>query len=68
MIDLYEEYLNWLATKLNINSEFEEEFLEIAEYTDAEYYEFMQQVAEHDLVVITEICWERCKEGAKYEY
>jgi len=66
--DLYEEYLNWIATKLNTTIEFEEEFLNIAEYTDAEYYDFMQQIGEHDLIIITKKCWERCKEGAKYEY
>ena len=68
MKDLYEEYLNWIATKLNTTSKFEEEFLNIAEYTDAEYYDFMQQIGEHDLIIITKKCWDKCKEAAKYEY
>ena len=68
MKDLYEEYLNWLAKELNNTSKFEEKFLEIVDCTDDEYYEFLKQVCEHDLVVITKLCWERCKEGAKYEY
>ena len=68
MKDLFEEYLNWLAKELNNTSEFEEKFLEIADCTDDEYYEFLKQVCEHDLVVITKLGWERCKEVAKYDY
>ena len=67
MKDLFEEYLNWLAKELNTNHDygFVARFLEVAEFTEAEYYDFMQLLGEHDLVVITELCWERCKEEAK---
>ena len=68
MKDLFEEYLNWLAKELNTNYDFAGRFLEVAEFTEAEYYDFMQQMGEHDLVVITKLGWERCKEVAKYEY
>ena len=68
MRDLYEEYLNWLVAKINISSEFREEFLEdLTKYTDNELEEFMEKLEKHDLVVITELCWDKCKEGAKYD-
>ena len=68
MKDLFEEYLNWLAKELNTNYDFAGRFLGDTEYTEDEYYDFLQQMGEHDLVVITELGWERCKEVAKYDY
>ena len=69
MKDLFEEYLNWLEKELNTNYnyDFVGRFLDDAEYTEDEYYDFMQQMGEHDLVVITKKCWDKCKEGAKYD-
>jgi len=68
MRDLYEEFLNWLAKELNTNYEYDfaGRFLDDIEYTDDEYYDFMQQFGKYDLVVITDIGWEKCKENIQY--
>ena len=70
MKDLFEEYLNWLAKELNTNYDYDfvGRFLDDTEYTEDEYYDFLKQMGEHDLVVITKLCWDKCKEGVKYEY
>ena len=71
MRGLYEEYLDWLAEEIQDEYyAFKERFLELEENncTDDELEEFMEKLEKHDLVVITKLCWERCKEGAKYDY
>lgn len=68
MRDLYEEYLNWLAELLNRSYEydFEGRFIDQAEFTEAEYEEFMELLEKHKLVVITELGWNKCKEKITY--
>jgi len=68
MKDLYEEYLNWLAELLNSSYEydFEGRFIDQAEFTEAEYEEFMELLEKHKLVVITELGWNKCKEKITY--
>ena len=69
MRDLYEEYLDWLAEEIQDEYYgFKERFLELEgnDCTDDELEEFMEKLEKHNLVVITDLGWEKCKENIKY--
>ena len=69
MRDLYEEYLDWLAEEIQDGYYlFEDRFLELEgnDWTYDELEEFMEKLKKHNLIIITEECWEKCKENIKY--
>ena len=67
MRDLYEEYLDWLAEEIQDEYYyFKARFLLENDYTENEFNEFMGKSEKHNLIVITEECWEKCKENIKY--
>ena len=67
MRNLYEEYLNWLAEEIQDEHYcFKARFLLENDYTESEFNDFMEKSEKHHLVIITEGCWEKCKEKATY--